>query len=389
MIASANPRRNRALFRNFLRREVRTRYLGSSTGLAWALLHPLALLGVYHFVFTLVFRAGGYQGKSFLLFVAIALWPWLAAQEGLQRAAVSLAGYAGLIRKVAFPHELVVYASVAATLLLQFVGYLAVLVVLALFGEPMRFEGLLLAIPLWIVMAVARQRARALVLRRSGVHPRRRARADAGADDAHVPDADPLSAGGGARVAAALGRGQSVQLAGRASARLPARRSAGGAVGRRRRTRRGAAALCWRPRGVLPAVAVLRGLRVSATGCPEREHRSAQRDGTPVTPNGRPEGDSVARTARPTGAGDGASPQRAGVATSTLLRLSGVGKDYAKVEHRRLAAAARLGSLARARCGQVFRALDGVDFEMDAVRRSASSARTAPASRHCSRSSPA
>ena len=54
---------------------------------------------------------------------------------------MSLAGYAGLIRKVAFPHELVVYASVAATLVLQFVGYLVVLVVLALFGEPIRFGG--------------------------------------------------------------------------------------------------------------------------------------------------------------------------------------------------------------------------------------------------------
>ena len=39
--------RNRALFRNFLRRELSTRYLGSYTGLAWALLHPLALLAVY------------------------------------------------------------------------------------------------------------------------------------------------------------------------------------------------------------------------------------------------------------------------------------------------------------------------------------------------------
>ena len=95
------------------------------------------------------------DGKSFLLFVAVALWPWLAAQEALQRGTVSIAAHAGLIRKVAFPHEVVVYASIAATLVLQFVGYLAVLVVLALFGEPVHFEGLLLAVPLWIVMAVA------------------------------------------------------------------------------------------------------------------------------------------------------------------------------------------------------------------------------------------
>ena len=146
---------DRALFSNFFRRELFSRYLGSVSGLAWAFLHPLALLAVYHFVFTTIFRAGPVDGKSFLVFVAVALWPWLAAQEALQRGTVSIAGYAGLIRKVAFPHELIVYASVAATLALQFVGYLVVLLVLALFGEPLRFEGLLLAVPLWLVLAVA------------------------------------------------------------------------------------------------------------------------------------------------------------------------------------------------------------------------------------------
>jgi len=153
----APPRfeRHRALFINFFRRELFSRYLGSVTGLAWAFLHPLALLAVYAFVFTTVFRAGPMNGKSFLLFVAVALWPWLAAQEALQRGTVSIAGYAGLIRKVAFPHELVVYASVAATFALQFIGYVVVLVVLALFGEPVRFEGLLLAIPLWAILALA------------------------------------------------------------------------------------------------------------------------------------------------------------------------------------------------------------------------------------------
>ena len=147
--------RERALFVNFVRRELYSRYLGSISGLAWALLHPLALLAVYQFVFTTVFRAGAMNGKSFLLFVAVALWPWLAAQEALQRGTGSMAAYAGLIRKVAFPHEIVVYASVTATLALQFAGYLAVLFVLSLLGESVHYEGLLLAIPLWIVLAIA------------------------------------------------------------------------------------------------------------------------------------------------------------------------------------------------------------------------------------------
>ena len=147
--------RERALFRNFFRRELFSRYLGTFTGLAWALVHPLALLAVYSFVFTTVFRAGPMDGRHFVVFVAVALWPWLAAQEALQRGTVAIAAYAGLIRKVAFPHEIVVYASVAATLVLQLAGYVVVLVALTLLGEGIQLQGLLIAVPLWIVLAIS------------------------------------------------------------------------------------------------------------------------------------------------------------------------------------------------------------------------------------------
>jgi lipopolysaccharide transport system permease protein len=147
--------RNRALFVNFFRRELQTRYLGSTSALLWAFLQPLLMLAVYHFVFTSVFRAGAFDGKSFLLFVAVALWPWLAAQDGLVRATVSIPAYGALIRKVAFPHELVVYASVAATFTLQLAGYVVVLLVLYAFGEPVRFEGFALALPVWAILALA------------------------------------------------------------------------------------------------------------------------------------------------------------------------------------------------------------------------------------------
>ena len=153
--ATSSGARNRALLVNFFRRELTTRYLGSVSGLAWALLSPLAMLAVYHFVFTNIFRATSFAGQSFLAFVAVALWPWLGAQEALQRGALSLAGYAGMIRKVAFPHEFVVLASVFATFALQFAGYVAVLVVLKIAGEPIHLSGLAVAIPVWLVLVVA------------------------------------------------------------------------------------------------------------------------------------------------------------------------------------------------------------------------------------------
>ena len=44
--AASAATRDRALFVNFFRRELNTRYLGSVSGFAWAFVHPLVLLVV-------------------------------------------------------------------------------------------------------------------------------------------------------------------------------------------------------------------------------------------------------------------------------------------------------------------------------------------------------
>lgn len=154
MIRSEAWQRNRVLFANFFRRELTTRYLGSVSGFAWAFALPLAQLAVYHFIFTHIFRVQGFSGASFLAFVAVALWPWLAAQEALQRGTVSVAGYADLIRKIAFPHELVVLGSVFATFVLQLAGYIAVVVVLRVAGEGIHLRGLVVALPIWVILGL-------------------------------------------------------------------------------------------------------------------------------------------------------------------------------------------------------------------------------------------
>ncbi|MGE5098018.1 MAG: ABC transporter permease [Betaproteobacteria bacterium] len=146
------PRWGWLLF-SFARREVLSRYAGSVSGLAWTLLHPLAQLAIYAFVFSQVFRVSvppDYPKASYLAFVAVALWPWIMFSEGLQRAMGAIASNAGLIRKVAFPHRLLVYASVLACCAIHGVGFIAVLGVLAALGEPIH----LLRLPLAAILLV-------------------------------------------------------------------------------------------------------------------------------------------------------------------------------------------------------------------------------------------
>jgi ABC-type polysaccharide/polyol phosphate export permease len=146
------PRWNWLLL-SFARREIFNRYAGSASGLAWTLLHPLAQLAIFAFVFSQVFRAAvpaEYANASYTTFVALALWPWIMFNEGLQRAMGSVAGNAGLIRKVAFPHRLLVYAAVLATFAIHAVGFVAVIVALRLLGEPISLSHLPLAFVLLV-----------------------------------------------------------------------------------------------------------------------------------------------------------------------------------------------------------------------------------------------
>lgn len=150
--AGRAPRWGWLLF-SFARREVVSRYAGSVTGLAWTLLHPLAQLAIYAVVFTQVFRVAmpaGYPGTSYLAFVAVALWPWVMFSEGVQRAMSSISANAGLIRKVAFPHRLLVYASVLACCVIHGLGFLAVLAVLTALGEPIHLWRLPIALLLLV-----------------------------------------------------------------------------------------------------------------------------------------------------------------------------------------------------------------------------------------------
>jgi lipopolysaccharide transport system permease protein len=153
MAAQAPAPRWGWLLLSFARREVSSRYAGSATGLAWTLLHPLAQLAIFAIVFTHVFRVGvpaGYPGVSYTAFVAAALWPWIMFSESLHRAMASIAANGGLIRKVAFPHRLLVFAAVLACCAIHLAGYLTVLLVLKLTGEPIRLSGIPIALALLV-----------------------------------------------------------------------------------------------------------------------------------------------------------------------------------------------------------------------------------------------
>jgi len=131
------------LYQTLMLRELRERYLSSIGGMLWALLLPVIMLAVYAFVFTKIFdaRFPGEDGRSFVPYLAVALWPWLAFSESLQRATLAITGNEALIGKVAIPHEVLVYSACSATFVINLAGFVVVIAVLALSGTSLYWSG--------------------------------------------------------------------------------------------------------------------------------------------------------------------------------------------------------------------------------------------------------
>lgn len=133
---------SRELLWNLTLRELRTKYRRSVLGWAWSLLNPAATVVIYTIVFGVLLGAQAPIGDpsgldSFALFLLCGLIPWNFFQMVQNLGMSSLIANAGLVRKVAFPREVLVFAQVGHGIV-QFCIEMALLVaILLVFGSPL------------------------------------------------------------------------------------------------------------------------------------------------------------------------------------------------------------------------------------------------------------
>lgn len=146
-----------------LKREVSSKYQQSLIGFVWLLLQPLFLLFIYYFVFAYVFKIRFAVDASdatampytFVTFLAVGLWPWSALSEGLNAATGSIDKHKGVLQKIALPAQLLVLVEVLVPYIIHGLGFLCVLIILALaLGENLAWSWLPLAMLLFFVQCV-------------------------------------------------------------------------------------------------------------------------------------------------------------------------------------------------------------------------------------------
>jgi lipopolysaccharide transport system permease protein len=117
--------------------EFQRRYAGSTLGLFWTALNPLLFLGVYLFLFLVVFqvRLPQYAGLGYAVMIFSGLVPYMCFTETMNAGTVALKQNMHLIKNVVMPIDLIPLRVVMVALITQLFGLVAVLILAAIQGE--------------------------------------------------------------------------------------------------------------------------------------------------------------------------------------------------------------------------------------------------------------
>ncbi len=139
------------LLEQLTQREIKARYKQSIVGYFWVVLNPLAQMFVYTFVFSQVFKFP--TEVPYPLFLFAALLPWTLLQGVVTTATNSLVANDILIKKVAFPREIIPYSVLLAKMIDFLFSSLMFVILMFLYKVPFSYSALLF-IPLFFTQFI-------------------------------------------------------------------------------------------------------------------------------------------------------------------------------------------------------------------------------------------
>jgi len=139
--------RNRDLLTLLTRTELKVKYKESALGYAWSMLNPALVLGIYYMIFKVISRT---PQPHFAIWLFCGLIVWNLFNNSAMSSTTVVVGKAGIIKKVAFPRELLAMSTVGVAIVL-FAIQLVVLVLFLVLFQLTPDWGLLWLLPLAFV----------------------------------------------------------------------------------------------------------------------------------------------------------------------------------------------------------------------------------------------
>jgi len=136
-------RRHRSMIFAMALRDFQSRFAGTLGGVLWTVIHPLAVISIFYFVFAVGFRAQGPEGTPFILWFVCGLVPWFFFNETLLAITDSVTRHAYLVKKTIFPSEVLPFIHLTAGLLPHMIFMLIVVCLLGYLGVAFLVDRLL------------------------------------------------------------------------------------------------------------------------------------------------------------------------------------------------------------------------------------------------------
>ena len=108
---------SRELLLFLIRKELKVKYKGSILGFLWSMLNPAVVLLVYYVVFKYFLKSAV---PDFALYLFSGLLVWNFFSVSLNGSSSAIVGNAGIVKKVAFPREILAISQVGTSLIFFF-----------------------------------------------------------------------------------------------------------------------------------------------------------------------------------------------------------------------------------------------------------------------------
>lgn len=136
--------RTRELLVRITQSDIKVKYKNSALGLLWSMVSPLMQLGIFWLVFGFILK-NGYP--KFVIFLFAGLIAWNFFSGALNTATGIIVERAGIVKKVAFPRELLALSTVGAQIFYFAMQAVAFAVILAVLGTSPDWSLVWLLVP--------------------------------------------------------------------------------------------------------------------------------------------------------------------------------------------------------------------------------------------------
>jgi lipopolysaccharide transport system permease protein len=155
MILTPKRRSRLELLASLTRRNLEAKYKGSVLGNLWPIVHQLAQLAIYTYVFSVILKvklnleALPSGNVSFGLWLYAGLLPWTAFLTGLTQASAAVISNPNLVKKIVFPLNLLPLVPILSAFVEGFLGFVLLLVLLVVVAGQLHGTALLMPL-VWL-----------------------------------------------------------------------------------------------------------------------------------------------------------------------------------------------------------------------------------------------